>query len=105
MDEPKGGKVKGTTVSTQVEPGDSQPNAATSKPAAADHVAAKGIPSTRRIPYSDGEPFQVDRSGLEAILNVSSRLSDIQMRSKMTMSALSQGNKTYKDKQVNKQNN
>lgn len=102
MDEPKGGKMTAAKA-TQVEPGESQENVVS--PGTIDHVAAKGVSSTRRIPFTDGEPFQVDRRGLEAILNANSRLTDIQMRSKMTMSALTPGHKTYTEKQVNKQNN
>lgn len=44
----------------------------------------------------------VDRTALEAILDVSSRLQDIQKKSKVSMSTLALGHESYKDKQVNK---
>lgn len=47
------------------------------------------------------ELLDVDRSALEAILDVSCRLQGIQRRSRVSMSTLSQTHETYKDKQVN----
>lgn len=44
----------------------------------------------------------VDRTALEAILDVSSRLQDIQKKSKVSMSTLAFAHDSYKDKQVNK---
>lgn len=50
---------------------------------------------------TDTERVEVDRTALEAILDVSSRLKDIQRKSKLSMSALALGQESYKDKQVN----
>lgn len=44
----------------------------------------------------------VDRTALEAILDVGSRLQDIQKKSKVSMSTLALAHESYKDKQVNK---
>lgn len=52
----------------------------------------------------DEEQVIVDRSTLEAILDVSSRLKDIQKKSRVSMSTLALAHETYKDKQVNKFN-
>lgn len=49
-----------------------------------------------------GERVDVDRSTLEAILDVSSRIQNIQKKSKVSMSTLAFGHESYKDKQVNK---
>lgn len=51
------------------------------------------------------ERVDVDRTALEAILDVSSRLYDMQKRSRISMSTLALGHESYKDKQVNKLNN
>lgn len=48
------------------------------------------------------EILDVDRTALEAILDVSARLKDIQKKSKISMSTLALGHESYKDKQVNK---
>lgn len=52
----------------------------------------------------DEEQVIVDRTALEAILDVSSRLKDIQKKSRVSMSTLALAHETYKDKQVNKFN-
>lgn len=44
----------------------------------------------------------VDRTALEAILDVSSRIQSIQKKSKVSMSTLALHHDSYKDKQVNK---
>lgn len=54
---------------------------------------------------SDEERVVVDRTALEAILDVSSRLKDIQKKSRVSMSTLALGHESYKDKQVNKFDN
>lgn len=48
------------------------------------------------------EQVEVDRTALEAILDVSSRIQDIQKKSKVSMSTLALAHESYKDKQVNK---
>lgn len=50
------------------------------------------------------ELLEVDRSALEAILDVSSRLIGIQRRSRASMSTLAQAHESYRDKQVMKRN-
>lgn len=50
------------------------------------------------------ERVDVDRTALNAILDVSSRLKDIQKKSRVSMSTLALGHESYKDKQVNKLN-
>lgn len=113
MDEPEGGDAPapaGAGAEAHFEPGEVQPPA---EPAEhleqaeepSSHQALKTISSIRRMSLSDGEPFEIDKAALEGILDVSSRLTDIQMRSRVSMSALTQGHETYKDKQVNKRNN
>lgn len=52
-------------------------------------------------PSSD-ERVEVDRTALEAILDVSQRLQDIQKKSRVSMSTLALAHESYKDKQVNK---
>ncbi|KAJ8735702.1 hypothetical protein PYW07_007322 [Mythimna separata] len=64
------------------------------------HPIATKASSIRRLSFSDGEAIELDKTTLEAILDVSSRLADIQMRSRLSMSALTQGHETYKDKQA-----
>ncbi|KPI94920.1 Dynein heavy chain 8, axonemal [Papilio xuthus] len=49
---------------------------------------------------SDEERVVVDRTALEAILDVSSRLKDIQKKSRVSMSTLALGHESYKDKQA-----
>lgn len=51
------------------------------------------------------ELLDLDRTALGAILDVSCRLKDFQSRSRTSMSTLAQAHESYKDKQVNKQNN
>ena len=51
--------------------------------------------------FSCYELLDVDRSALEAILDVSFRLDDIQKRSRVSMCTLTQAHESYKDKQVN----
>ncbi|CAH0592601.1 unnamed protein product [Chrysodeixis includens] len=46
------------------------------------------------------ERVDVDRTALEAILDVSSRLYDIQAKSRISMSTLALGHESYKDKQA-----
>lgn len=46
------------------------------------------------------ERVEVDRTALEAILDVSQRLQDIQKKSKVSMSTLALAHESYKDKQV-----
>lgn len=53
----------------------------------------------------DDELVEVDRTALEAILDLGSRLQDIQKKSKVSMSTLALAHESYKDKQVNKSNN
>lgn len=48
------------------------------------------------------EILDIDRTALEAILDVSARLKDIQQKSKISMSTLGLAHESYKDKQVNK---
>lgn len=50
----------------------------------------------------EDEILDVDRTALEAILDVSARLKDIQKKSKISMSTLALAHESYKDKQVNK---
>ncbi|CAH2050501.1 unnamed protein product, partial [Iphiclides podalirius] len=50
----------------------------------------------------DEEQVIVDRTALEAILDVNSRLRDIQKKSRVSMSTLALAHESYKDKQVNK---
>lgn len=52
--------------------------------------------------FDDGERVEVDRTALEAILDVGARLKDIQKKSKVSMSTLALAHESYKDKQVNK---
>lgn len=75
-----------------------------------DHAAAKIEDITRRVSKhqsvlyptpSDADVIDIDRTALEAILDVSSRLQDIQKRSKVSMSTLAFAQESYKDKQVN----
>ncbi|KAI8438610.1 hypothetical protein MSG28_011048 [Choristoneura fumiferana] len=81
------------------------------KQKAADEAAGKIEDITRRMsrkqsmfqkqaPPTDTERVEVDRTALEAILDVSSRLKDIQKKSKLSMSALALGHESYKDKQA-----
>lgn len=51
--------------------------------------------------YGNADVVEVDRTALEAILDVSQRIQDIQKKSKVSMSALALGHESYKDKQVN----
>lgn len=51
---------------------------------------------------STGERVDVDRAALEAILDVSARIQDMQKKSKVSMSMLAMAHESYKDKQVNK---
>lgn len=51
---------------------------------------------------SSAHVLDIDRTALEAILDVSSRLKDIQKKSKVSMSTLNLAHESYKDKQVNK---
>lgn len=53
-------------------------------------------------PGSSAEIIDVDRTALEAILDVSSRIQDIQKKSRVSMSTLALAHESYKDKQVNK---
>ena len=67
-----------------------------------EHIPVKAISSFRRMSVADGEPFEIDKTALEAILDISSRLAGIQMRSRLSLSGMGQGPETYKDKQVSK---
>lgn len=58
------------------------------------------VPSTSALGVQS--IIDIDRTALEAILDVSSRLQDIQKKSKISMSTLALGHESYKDKQVNK---
>ncbi|KAJ8736205.1 hypothetical protein PYW08_006861 [Mythimna loreyi] len=64
------------------------------------YLGTKTTSSIRRLSFSDGEAIELDKTALEAILDVSSRLADIQMRSRMSLSALAQGCESYKEKQA-----
>lgn len=55
-----------------------------------------------RMTNAGDERVDVDRTALEAILDVSSRIQDIQKKSKISMSTLALAHESYKDKQVNK---
>lgn len=55
---------------------------------------------TTRPTYGDADHVEVDRTNLEAILDVAHRLK--KRRSKKSASVLALGTETYKDKQVNK---
>lgn len=111
MDEPGGGEVPEAAKIGDVEHAESQAGTELADEALDESGdlpfddVTKGISSIRRLSFSDGEPVELDKTALEAILDVSSRLADIQMRSRMSLSALTQGHETYKDKQVNKRNN
>ncbi|GBP33368.1 Dynein heavy chain 5, axonemal [Eumeta japonica] len=54
-----------------------------------------------RLPtvYDDSERIEIDRAALEAILDISSRLQDIQEKSKKSLSTVVLVHDTYKDKQ------
>lgn len=97
------------------EPGDTGvPGEGSSETHAEDveHTAVKIDEVVRRIsrkqsvyPATPGPSTQIvdiDRTALDAILDVSSRLKDIQMKSKVSMSTLALAHESYKDKQVNK---
>lgn len=56
----------------------------------------------RRPTHTSEDRVIIDRTALEAILDVSSRIQTIQKKSKVSMSTLALGHETYKDKQVNK---
>lgn len=51
------------------------------------------------------ERIEVDRTALEAIINVGSRLNNIQQRSRASLSMMALVHESYKDKQVNKLKN
>ncbi|KOB75592.1 Dynein heavy chain 8, axonemal [Operophtera brumata] len=53
-----------------------------------------------RMVLGDEEIVDVDRTALEAILDVSARIQDIQKKSRISMSALALGQDSYKDKQA-----
>lgn len=59
------------------------------------------IPRTSSIP-DPLERVVVDRTALEGILDVSSRIQNIQKKSRVSMSTLALGHESYKDKKVNK---
>ncbi|XP_072937033.1 dynein axonemal heavy chain 8 [Epargyreus clarus] len=67
-----------------------------------DEVARKM--SRRQSVYPTAEegddPLDIDRTALEAILDVSSRIQDIQKKSKVSMSTLAFAQESYKDKQA-----
>lgn len=67
-------------------------------------ILPRQMSSVRRMSMG-GERVEVDRTALEAILDVSSRLKDIQKKSRLSMSTLALAHESYKDKQVNKLNN
>lgn len=52
--------------------------------------------------HNNEESVNVDRTALESILNVSSRLQNLVHRNKMSMSLMNFHHHSYKDKQVNK---
>lgn len=56
--------------------------------------------TTSRKTMETTERVDVDRTTLDAILDVSSRIQDIQKRSRMSMSTLGLAQESYKDKQV-----
>ncbi|XP_061708954.1 dynein axonemal heavy chain 8 [Cydia pomonella] len=60
------------------------------------HRKASMFPQTQ----ATQERVEVDRTALEAILDVGSRLKDIQKKSKVSMSALALGQESYKEKQA-----
>lgn len=69
-----------------------------------------GRASRKQSMYPDAQAssanvLEIDRTALEAILDVSSRLKDIQKKSKLSMSTLNLAHESYKDKQVNKATN
>uniref|UniRef100_A0A2A4JEV5 Uncharacterized protein n=1 Tax=Heliothis virescens TaxID=7102 RepID=A0A2A4JEV5_HELVI len=49
---------------------------------------AKKMSSIRKMSVTDGERVEVDKTALEAILDVSSRIAGIQRRSRLSMSTL-----------------
>ncbi|KAJ0182474.1 hypothetical protein K1T71_001843 [Dendrolimus kikuchii] len=53
-----------------------------------------------RASLAGQERVEVDRTALEAILDVSSRIQDIQKKSKISMSTLALAHESYKDKQT-----
>lgn len=74
-----------------------------------DHTAVKIDEVVRKMsrrqsvyPTADegDDPLDIDRTALEAILDVSSRIQDIQKKSKVSMSTLAFAQESYKDKQV-----
>lgn len=120
MDEPKADEAPPAAEPEAAEPGAAEP--AATEPAELGEIELGGeaeedvnksqyqilvkkISSFRRMSDADGEPFEIDKTALEAILDISSRLAGIQMRSRMSLSAMGQGPETYKDKQVNIRNN
>ncbi|KAH9641786.1 hypothetical protein HF086_003912 [Spodoptera exigua] len=56
--------------------------------------------SIRKMSFTDGERVEVDKTALEAILDVSSRIAGIQRRSRLSMSTLALSHESYKDKQA-----
>lgn len=68
-------------------------------------TVSKRMSSIRRISFGPGERVVIDKTTLEAILDVSSRLKDLQKKSRLSMSMLALAHESYKDKQVNKPNN
>lgn len=68
-------------------------------------VSKRGAKKGRqKVPVGADERVEVDRTALNAILDVSSRIQDIQKKSRLSMSTLALAHESYKDKQVNKLN-
>lgn len=54
----------------------------------------------QKMPVDSTARVDVDRTALNAILDISSRIQSIQKKSRLSMSTLALGQETYKDKQV-----
>ncbi|CAB3256562.1 unnamed protein product [Arctia plantaginis] len=64
-------------------------------------VSKRGAKKGRqKVPVGADERVEVDRTALNAILDVSSRIQDIQKKSRLSMSTLALAHESYKDKQA-----
>lgn len=67
-----------------------------------EHLEKRKKSKSPRRSTMNQEKVDVDRTALEAILDISSRIQGIQKKSKVSMSTLALAHESYKDKQVNK---